>query len=1241
MKTAISFQSGLPLHFFILFLAIFATSAGAATHYVAAGGGNEAPYTNWEMAAHSIQAAMDVATAGGVVVVSNGVYEERLDFGGKDLEVKSLYEETGDRSVIEGTVIDAGGLGRAVRFGAGVTAASKLSGFTIRGGHATGGFPNGNGGGIACLEASPRLEHLVIRGNRSDSEGGGLYLSNSGSELTDVRLEGNEAASCGAGMRASGSSVTLERVVAVSNVSQAGSAVFFYHTSGTMKNSLLEKNEATGEGGGALYFDGCSPVFENVTIRDNRATGDGEGGAMNVSYMSKPVFRNCIIWSNYPQEVYFNADWYGMNVTLEYSDVRGGSNGVVTLGKGPVYWRSGQNAEPEYVSGEDARLQEGSPCRDAGTNQGWMATATDLGGNPRLVNDRVDLGAYEYEGGSGVTVTAPTIPGCAASALVGAPVEATTGGSTSSDGEDPEYRFDWGDGSYSEWTLSGVATHAWSVAGTKEVRAQARSSATPEAVSVWSASALIEIEALPPATHYVAAGGGNEAPYTNWEMAAHSIQAAMDVATAGGVVVVSNGVYEERLDFGGKDLEVKSLYEETGDRSVIEGTVIDAGGLGRAVRFGAGVTAASKLSGFTIRGGHATGGFPNGNGGGIACLEASPRLEHLVIRGNRSDSEGGGLYLSNSGSELTDVRLEGNEAASCGAGMRASGSSVTLERVVAVSNVSQAGSAVFFYHTSGTMKNSLLEKNEATGEGGGALYFDGCSPVFENVTIRDNRATGDGEGGAMNVSYMSKPVFRNCIIWSNYPQEVYFNADWYGMNVTLEYSDVRGGSNGVVTLGKGPVYWRSGQNAEPEYVSGEDARLQEGSPCRDAGTNQGWMATATDLGGNPRLVNDRVDLGAYEYASTSGPLGRVSCTLEPEEAILQGAQWRMALTPDGEWQDSGAAVTGLAPGIYTVEFKNVTGWITPAARSVTLATDGSAVISARYEPAQLDIWPPAVVAVFPPDGYVTTSNKLWMMILATDNVAVARVTVNGAVAEALGPSTFVYEVKPLNGQYHPQLIVANDIVGNPAAKCVWYAQSGKIRLTALWIGYWRVRNPFDEDFPYRWYVKENPDENGSGLCLAHRDAFFTTSLGAHHVVLTDTNGVIVDEKGWSPHELPEEDIPAAYLDSDLDGLLNMDEEIAGSDPEDSGSCFEIGGPGAGGAEPQFLRGSSREAADGFVYTWWGASNSLYTLEASTNLSQWVPLPGYEGIRGPEEAISYTNGGEGRIFFLRLKAERAP
>ena len=61
MKTAISFQSGLPLHFFILFLAIFATSAGAATHYVAAGGGNEAPYTNWGMAAHSIQAAMDVA----------------------------------------------------------------------------------------------------------------------------------------------------------------------------------------------------------------------------------------------------------------------------------------------------------------------------------------------------------------------------------------------------------------------------------------------------------------------------------------------------------------------------------------------------------------------------------------------------------------------------------------------------------------------------------------------------------------------------------------------------------------------------------------------------------------------------------------------------------------------------------------------------------------------------------------------------------------------------------------------------------------------------------------------------------------------------------------------------------------------------------------------------------------------------------------------------------------------------
>lgn len=62
----------------------------------------------------------------------------------------------------------------------------------------------------------------------------------------------------------------------------------------------------------------------------------------------------------------------------------------------------------------------------------------------------------------------------------------STGGAASNLGHTLEYRFDWGDGSYSPWSTSTSASHSWADLGTFEVRAQARCSTHTAIVSEWS-----------------------------------------------------------------------------------------------------------------------------------------------------------------------------------------------------------------------------------------------------------------------------------------------------------------------------------------------------------------------------------------------------------------------------------------------------------------------------------------------------------------------------------------------------------------------------------------------------------------------------------------------------------------------------------------------------------------------------------------------------------------------------------
>jgi hypothetical protein len=155
------------------------------------------------------------------------------------------------------------------------------------------------------------------------------------------------------------------------------------------------------------------------------------------------------------------------------------------------------------------------------------------------------------------------------------------------------------------------------------------------------------------------------------------------------------------------------------------------------------------------------------------------------------------------------------------------------------------------------VRNCLVAGNDATNSGGGILV-NGTGSRIESSTIAGNTAGTSGGG----VYFNELAALTNCIIRGNSPEDLLARAGigspWASFSCLgdltppLNHLPVNGGNNTT----NSPAFVDAG---------GGDFRLEGNSPCVDAGTNQNWMATSTDLDGNARILHRTVDIGAYEW----------------------------------------------------------------------------------------------------------------------------------------------------------------------------------------------------------------------------------------------------------------------------------------------------------------------------------------------------------------------------------------
>ena len=206
------------------------------------------------------------------------------------------------------------------------------------------------------------------------------------------------------------------------------------------------------------------------------------------------------------------------------------------------------------------------------------------------------------------------------------------------------------------------------------------------------------------------------------------------------------------------------------------------------------------------------------------------------------DRNGGGLWAQSSAAEVLDCIITGNRAHSDGGGA-----------------------------FGGNHGNCLYVGNRAR-FGGGASFF-GSPGMIVNGTLTENVAYEYGGGVSFGTLHNSIVYFNIAPILVNAHETIFSHSCMWPLPA---------GSGNITN--------------QPLFVNAAmgDYRLSADSPCINRG-NDTFVAGVTDLAGNPRIVGDRVDMGAYEFQLTDAGTSRFVRISNPS-ARWPYATWSTAAT---------------------------------------------------------------------------------------------------------------------------------------------------------------------------------------------------------------------------------------------------------------------------------------------------------------------------------------------------------